>query len=107
MKNRIKSARTAAEKSTKVEAQHPSSHSNGNTLVARSFCVSIRTYLKEITIVCLFLNFSWLAKIKMNQDQIYKNQIQLLKNHIDSLNSYNHSLTRLLNIAAKEQNQQK
>jgi hypothetical protein len=33
MKNRITSARTAAEKSTKVETQHPSSHSNGNTFV--------------------------------------------------------------------------
>lgn len=36
MKNRITSARTAAEKSTKVETQHTSSHSNGNTLVVRS-----------------------------------------------------------------------
>jgi len=38
MKNRNSSARTAAQKSTKVETQIPSSHSDGNTLVVCSHC---------------------------------------------------------------------
>jgi len=38
MKNRNSSARTAAQKSTKVETQIPSSHSDGNTFVA--CCIS-------------------------------------------------------------------
>ena len=41
MKKRNPSARTAAQKSTKDETQHPSSHSNGNTNVVRSPNVNI------------------------------------------------------------------
>jgi|JI6StandDraft_1071083.scaffolds.fasta_scaffold789769_1 hypothetical protein len=44
MKNRITSARTAAEKSTTVETQNPSSHSNGNTFVVSSFSLSTDDY---------------------------------------------------------------
>ena len=36
MNNKEKSVGTTAEKSTTVETQHPSSHSNGNTHVVRS-----------------------------------------------------------------------
>jgi hypothetical protein len=40
MKNSVTSVGTTAEKSTKVETQHPSSHSNGNTHVGSSLCPS-------------------------------------------------------------------
>lgn len=46
MKNRITSARTAAQKSTKVETQNPSSHSNGNTFVGcRRFCSNFLNFI--------------------------------------------------------------
>lgn len=41
MNNKEKSVGTTAEKSTTVETQHPSSHSNGNTFVVCRLCCSL------------------------------------------------------------------
>ncbi len=60
MKNSIPSARTAAQKSTKVETQHPSSHSNGNTLVVGSFSLSYN----DCKYIGMMINDGFMSLIK-------------------------------------------
>jgi hypothetical protein len=54
MNNKEKSVGTTAEKSTTVETQHPSSHSNGNTHVVRSHLVKqTNNYILVLEILAL------------------------------------------------------